>query len=329
VVQDIFVARTHDELLFFTSLGRVYSMTVFEVPEASRIAKGRAIINLLPLQEGEKVVKLMCVRDMENKFIVMLTRDGVIKRTDAMEFAKIRSTGIRAVTLREGDELVFCAISTGSNYIIIATADGQGIRFKEGEVRSMGRQAAGVMGVRLREGDYVVGMEVVTDTGDILVATENGYGKRVLVNEFRIAHRGGIGVRTIPTTSRNGKVIGLTMISERAHVLLIDKAGKIIRLPPGEIRTMGRQAQGVRLIRLDEGQKLSSVVAFEEDDSSTGGTTGVPVRMDPADGSSTPSMQFGGYEGEFSVPTTQDVSMEQEDVGYSAPSRDSDTEFFV
>lgn len=303
VVQDIFVARTHDELLFFTSLGRVYSMTVFEVPEGSRVAKGRAVINLLPLQQGEKVVKLMCVRDIENKFIVMLTRNGIIKRTDAMDFAKIRSTGIRAVTLREGDELVFCALSTGKNYIIIATANGQGIRFKEEEVRAMGRQAAGVMGVRLRQGDYVVGLEVVDDGVDILIATERGYGKRVLVNDFRIAHRGGIGVRTIPTTARNGQVIGLTMISEKSHVLLIDQAGKIIRLAPSEIRTMGRQAQGVRLIRLDEGQLLSSVVAFEEETpvadtgDGTAGTVHVPRRLDEGEGSGgIPTMQFGEYE---------------------------------
>jgi DNA gyrase subunit A len=265
IVQDLFVARTHDELLFFTNLGRIYSLNVFEIPEASRTAKGRAIVNLLPLQPNEKVVKLLCIRGMENKFIVMLTKEGTIKRTDASAFSKIRATGIKAITLHEGDELVFCGFSSGMDTIVIATAKGQGIRFKEDEVRSMGRQAAGVRGIRLKKGDYVVGMEVVSDGGDLLFATMNGYGKRVAIQDFRIAHRGGMGVRTIPTEGRNGQVIGLAMVYENSNILLIDQAGKIIRLSPDEIRTMGRQAKGVRLIRLDEGQKLAAIFAFEEE----------------------------------------------------------------
>ncbi len=265
VIQDLFVAKNHDELLFFTNLGRVYSMQVFEVPEGSRTAKGRAIVNLLPLTPGEQVVRLLCTRGMENKFVVMLTKQGIIKRTDAMDFAKIRSTGIRAITLHDNDELVFCRLSNGSQTIIIATALGQGIRFKEDEVRSMGRQAAGVIGIRLKEGeDCVVGMEVVSEHGgDVLFATSKGYGKRVGTDDFRIAHRGGLGVRTIPTDKRNGQVIGLAMVSDDSDILLIDQAGKIIRLPSQEIRTLGRQAKGVRLIRLDAGQELSSVVGFE------------------------------------------------------------------
>lgn len=276
IIQDLFVAKNHDELLFFTNLGRVYSMRVFEVPEASRIAKGRAVINLLPLTPEEKVVKLLCTRDLAGKNLVMLTKHGIIKRTDATEFEKIRSTGIRAATLKEGDELVFCALSSGNDSIIIVTAQGQGIHFKEDEVRVMGRQAAGVIGIRLKKDDYVVGMEVISDGGDVLFATENGYGKRVSVVDFRVAHRGGLGVRTIPTTKRNGNVIGLAYVTDRSNILLIDKSGKIIRLSSAEVRTMGRQAQGVRLIRLDEGQKLSTIVAFEEDEhnSDSSGSTG-------------------------------------------------------
>jgi DNA gyrase subunit A len=272
VIQDLFVAKNHDTLLFFTNLGRVYSMQVFEVPEASRTARGRAIVNLLPLTEGETVVKLLCARDLEGKFLVMLTRDGIIKRTEASEFSNIRTTGIRAITLRENDALVFCALSSGSDSIIIATGNGQGIRFKEDEVRPMGRQASGVIGIRLRKGDYVVGMEVISsEQGDILFATEHGYGKRVSVADFRVAHRGGVGVRTIPTDERNGLVIGLAMVYEHSHILLIDEAGKIIRISPTEIRTMGRQAKGVRLIKLDEGQKLATIVAFEGEQNGEGG----------------------------------------------------------
>ena len=266
LVQDLCVARNHDELLFFTNFGRVYTLPVFAVPESSRTAKGRAIVNILPLNEGERVVKLLCTRELEGKFVVMLTKLGVIKRTAAQAFAKVRKTGIRASKLREGDELIFCSISSGEDSIVIATRNGKGIRFPETEVRSMGRQAAGVMGIRLRGDDHVVGMEVVSDDRDILFATERGYGKRVRVKDFRVAHRGGLGVRTIPTTARNGHVIALAVVDDTANILMIDTVGKIIRLSPSEIRTMGRQAKGVRLIRLDEKQRLATVVSFYEDE---------------------------------------------------------------
>lgn len=263
IVQDVFVAKAHDMLLFFTNLGRVYSLNTFEVPEASRVARGRAIVNLLPLQDGEIVVKLLPSRDMEGKFMVMVTREGIIKRTDASDFSKIRATGIRAITLREGDELIFCSLSSGNDTIVLATSRGQGIRFKETEVRSMGRQASGVMGIRVKKNDRVVGMEIVSDHGEILFATQHGYGKKVRIEDFRVAHRGGMGVRTIPTEKRNGPVIGLAIVHEDSHILLIDQAGKIICLSAKDIRAMGRQAKGVRLIRLDDSQKLHNVVAFE------------------------------------------------------------------
>jgi len=266
IVQDLFVARSHDSLLFFTSLGRIYSLNVFEVPEASRTARGRAVVNILPLNPDERVVNLLCTRDLEGKFIMMVTKHGLVKRTDAMAFAKIRATGIRAITLKDGDELSFCTLGTGQGTVIIATANGQGIRFKEEEVRPMGRQASGVIGIRCKKDDFVIGMEVIVgEEGEILFATENGYGKRVDVRGFRIAHRGGVGVKTIPTDKRNGQVIGLAIVYPESHILLIDQGGKIIRLSPNEIRTMGRQAKGVRLIRLDGDQTLSTVVAFIED----------------------------------------------------------------
>ncbi|MBM3893025.1 DNA gyrase subunit A [Candidatus Dependentiae bacterium] len=287
IMEDAFVAKNHDELLFFTNHGRIYSQKVFQIPEGTRTAKGRAIINLLQLNEGERVVKLLCTRDMENKFIVMITRKGVIKKTDAMDFAKIRSTGIRALNLNEGDELAFCAISSGTDSIVIATHHGQGIHFKESEVRSMGRNAAGVRGIMLRDEDYVVGLEVIPESSDLLFATSKGYGKRVKVTDFRVAHRGGLGVRTIPCDTRNGMVIGLQRVTDESHVLLIDTNGKVIRLSPQEIRTMGRQAKGVRLVRLDDKQYLSAMLAFDysEDESSgesadvTAALSGDPVLM--------------------------------------------------
>jgi DNA gyrase subunit A len=282
IVEDIFAAKNHDMLLFFTNLGRIYSMQVFEVPEASRMAKGRAIVNLLPLTEGEHVVKLLCARDLEENYIVMVTQKGTIKRTEGAEFTKIRSTGIRAITLNEGDQLSFCAVSSGDDSIVLATAHGQGIRFKEGEVRAMGRQAAGVIGIRLVDNDVVVGMEVVSDNNDILFATALGYGKRVRVGDFRVAHRGGQGVRTIPTDERNGLVIGLVVVSDISDVLLIDNAGKIIRLSSKEVRTMGRQAKGVRLIRLDKGQKLAGLAVIDVVMEQTG-QAGVPSESQEPD----------------------------------------------
>jgi DNA gyrase subunit A len=288
IVQDMFVALSHDELLFFTNLGRVYSLKVFEVPEGSRTARGRAVVNILTLTPGEEVVKMVPVQELEGKSLVLISKLGVIKRTEAVQFAKIRSSGIRAVTLREGDELICCSLSSGNDNIVIATANGRGIRFKESEVRVMGRQAAGVRGIKLRGNDKVIGMEVVgpDDIRDILFATAHGYGKRVKVEDFRVAHRGGFGVRTIPTDERNGQVIGLTAVDDESSVLLIDTHGKMIRLAPTEIRTMGRQAKGVRLIRLDEGQVLATIVAFEEtpgenepDDSEGGDSSGIQAAV--------------------------------------------------
>ncbi|HEX2978098.1 MAG TPA: DNA gyrase subunit A [Candidatus Babeliales bacterium] len=307
-VKDVFVAKTHDELMFFTNLGRVYSMNVFEAPEGSRTSKGRAIVNLLQLNPNEHVVKLLCIREMEGKSLVMLTKNGIIKRTDAGEFSNIRSSGIRAVSLRDGDELVFCALSSGNDSIVIATAKGQGIRFKETEVRQMGRQASGVMGIRLRGGDRVVGMEVIADDRDILFATSRGYGKRVKAEDFRVAHRGGYGVRTIPTDTRNGEVIGLCAVTDESNVLLIDTTGKMIRLSPTEIRTMGRQAKGVRLIRMDEEQRLAHLVAFEEANDET-------IENEPTSGSAPAEIKTDAFEVDHQVSIfDMDVNTSSQDI---------------
>ncbi len=265
MLQDIFIARTHDKLLFFTNKGRVYSMSVYQIPEGSRTAKGRAVVNLLALEPDEQVVKLLCTRELNDNFMVMLTKNGVIKRTEASAFDNIRKSGIRAISLKDDDELVFCTVSSGHDNIVVATAKGQGIRFPEEEIRSMGRTAAGVKGIKLRSGDYVVGMEVVGEDQDILFVTEHGYGKRVRVGDFRITHRGGYGVRTIPVDKRNGRVVGLATVDDKSHILLIDTHGKIIRLSPTEIRTMGRQAKGVRLITLEVDRSLAGVAVFTAD----------------------------------------------------------------
>jgi len=266
VLKDVFVAKNHDDLLFFTNLGRVYTLSVYQVPEASRTARGRAIVNLIPLTPGEVVVKLLCAAELQSGYVVMVTSKGVIKKTEAVAFSNVRKTGIHAINLNEGDELAFCAQSTGSDDIVLATSAGQGIRFKETEVRPMGRHSAGVRGVRIRGNSTVVGLEVIqlADAKDLLFVTSAGYGKRVRVEDFRVAHRGGLGVRTIPVGKRNGEVIGVALVSDQSSILLIEESGKIIRLSPQEVRTMRRGAQGVRLIRLDEGQRVFAVASFDE-----------------------------------------------------------------
>ncbi len=327
VVCDMFVAKSHDELLFFTSLGRVFSMRVYEVTEGSRTSKGRAVVNLLQLGQGEQVVKLLCMRGMENKHIVMVTKKGIIKKTDAQDFAKIRVSGIRAITVREGDELAFCGVSSGADFIVLATAFGQGIRFKEDEVRSMGRQAEGVIGIRMRDDDHVVGMEIVCEESKtLLFATSNGYGKQTRVQDFRVAHRGGLGVRTIPTDRRNGNVVGLVVISENSHILLIDDAGKIIHLLPKEIRTMGRQAKGVRLIRLNDGRKLSTLVAFEseekEDTTPDDETTNNNVASNPSQEPTLNSDDIDDQEVSFESDNDEEVSISEPiDVSFEAENK--------
>ncbi len=262
IVQDIFLAKTHDELLFFTNLGRVYSSRVYQVPEGSRTTKGRAIINVLPLQENEKVIKLLCARNLDGLYLMLITKKGITKRTSIDHFNNIRQTGIRAISLNDGDELAFCMLTTGKDTVMLATKFGMAIRFYEVEVRSMGRQAAGVRGIRLKENDELIGALVVNEKQNILFVTEFGYGKRVDLSKFRIIHRGGMGVRTIPVNKRNGMVIGLGMVSDDTDLLLIDENGKIIRISPQEIRTMGRQAQGVRLIKLNDSQKVACMATL-------------------------------------------------------------------
>lgn len=267
VIQDVFVGRNHDVLLFFTSRGRIYSSRVFELPEGSRTARGRAVVNILPLGEDERIIKLLGTSDLKDKYLVMVTKKGVIKKTESSAFEKIRSTGIIALDLREGDELAFCALSSGKDNILLSTSAGYGIRFSEEEIRPMGRQAAGVRGIKMKSSSDVIGLEVLSpdsEENQLLFATSKGFGKQVRVADFRLAHRGGMGVRTIPTGGRNGFVIGMTKVNEKSNILLVDEGGKIIVLTTDEIRTMGRAAKGVRLIRLDEDKNLTSVVAFDE-----------------------------------------------------------------
>jgi DNA gyrase subunit A len=264
-VAQLFVASTHDVLLMVTNKGRAYSKKVWEVPQAGRTAKGKAFVNLLPLQEGERVVALLPVREFsEGAFVVMATRRGYIKKTSLELFGNIRSSGIIALTIPDDDDLVSVRITEGTSDILLGTRNGWAIRFREENVRPMGRTARGVRGIRLRDGDNeeLVGMAIIPreEPATLLTVCEHGYGKRTPTSDYPTKNRGGKGVITIKTTERNGKVVSLRLVTDEDDLMLITDGGKLIRMPVGGIPTIGRNTQGVRLIRLEEAEK---VVAME------------------------------------------------------------------
>ena len=260
-VAQLFVASTHDTLLMFTSKGRAYTKKVWEVPQAGRTAKGKAFVNLLPLQEGERVVALLPVREFsEGAFVVMATRAGLIKKTSLNLFANIRSSGIIALSIVDNDDLVGVRITEGASDLLLGTRNGWAIRFREENVRPMGRTARGVRGIRLREGDdEVVGMAVIPREAPatLLTVCERGYGKRTPTSDYPTKNRGGKGVITIKTSERNGKVVGLRIVTDDDDLMLITDGGKLIRMPVDGIPTIGRNTQGVRLIRLETASRSS------------------------------------------------------------------------
>jgi DNA gyrase subunit A len=263
----VIVASTHAYLLCFTNLGRVYWLKVFELPELSRAAKGKALVNLLRLGEGERIEAILPVRDFdEGGFVVLATRQGTIKKTELAAFANPRPSGIIAIHISEGDELIAAARTTGAEQILLATQDGKSIRFAEAQVRPMGRSATGVRGISTREGDATVGMEVLKPGKTILTVSENGFGKRTPLEDYREQNRGGQGIITIKTTERNGKVVGILQVSDGDEIMLITNGGKMIRTRVGEIPTMSRNTQGVRLMEPSEGEVVVSVAKLAEED---------------------------------------------------------------
>jgi DNA gyrase subunit A len=268
-VAEMFVAGTHDHILMFTDKGRVYAKRVFEMPLGARVGRGKAMVNLLELQEGEKVLTTLPVKSFDpGWYVVMATRSGTIKKTDLESFANIRATGIRAVTLDEGDALISVKLTDGEMDILLASRNGYLVRFREDKVRPMGRDARGVRGIALREGDTCVGMAVVPRNSGMSVLTvcERGHGKRTLLDEYPTKNRGGYGVITIKTSERNGKVVAVRVVSDEDHLILITDRGKLIRVPVAPLKTVGRATQGVRIMRVDEGEKISSVERLAEPD---------------------------------------------------------------
>ncbi len=263
-VAQLFVASTHDTILMLTNKGRAYTKKVWEVPQAGRTAKGKAFINLVPLQDGERVVALLPVREWaEGAFVVMATKNGMIKKTSLNAFSAVRASGIIALGIGDDDDLVSVRITEGSSDLLLGTRNGWAIRFPEEKVRPMGRTARGVRGIRLREGDdQVIGMAVIprNEPATLLTVCERGYGKRTPTSDYPTKNRGGKGVITIKTTERNGKVVNLRLVTDEDDLMLISDGGKLIRMPVGGIPTIGRNTQGVRLVRLEEAEK---VVAME------------------------------------------------------------------
>ena len=259
-VEQIFVASTHHYILFFTDKGRCYWLKVFEIPQGARASRGKAIVNLLQVEPDEMVAAFVPVREFDDDhYVFMVTRRGIVKKTDLSAYSNPRSRGIIAQTLDDEDSLMDVKLTDGEQDVIIVTHDGMSIRFSEADVRSMGRQARGVKGIRLRDGDYVVGMEIAESDSTLLVVTERGFGKRTDMSEYRTQGRGGKGVITIKTSIRNGPVVGTKNVVDDDELIVMTTGGMIIRLPIRDIRTIGRNTQGVRLIALHSDDLVSDI----------------------------------------------------------------------
>jgi DNA gyrase subunit A len=292
-VEHLFVASTHDYILVFTNKGRVYCLKVYEVPELSAAGKGKAIANLVALQPGESVRAWLAVPDLEEagRCVFFATRNATVKKMALSEFSSIRSTGFNAIPIETEDELVAASCTDGNQIIFLATHEGRAIRFDESKIRTMGRAAHGVRGMDLERGDYLVGMAVtpkerkkIKDEADqsnlILSVTEQGYGKRTDVDEYRLTSRGGKGIINLKSTARNGKVVSIMLVNEKSEVMVISQFGKIIRIDTKNIREAGRSTQGVRLLHLEEGDRLAaaSVIPPEEAVEPGNGESGVLVQ---------------------------------------------------
>ncbi len=263
-VQHLVSTSTHDHLLFFTNLGRVYRMKGYEIPEYGRAAKGLPIVNLLKLDEGEKIQTVInVVKSDEERYLFFTTRNGLVKRTNTQQFANIRTNGLKALNLREGDELINVLLTSGKENIIIGTHNGFSVRFEEAVVRDMGRSATGVKGVSLREGDFVVGTAIVHDEQEVLVISEKGLGKRTIASEYPVKGRGGKGIKVMNITERTGKLAGLTAINGDEDIMVITDTGVVIRTSVDNISQTGRAAQGVKIMRLDDDAQIVTFALVE------------------------------------------------------------------
>ncbi len=261
----MFVASTHDYLMFFMNTGRLYWRKVYEIPEAGRAAKGTAIVNLLDLQPTEKIATTLTVKGFEEgKYVVMATKNGLVKKTRLSAYSRPRATGIAALKINEGDELIGVRVTNGEQDIFLSSRQGKAIRFHESELRSMGRVAAGNTGIRLARGDQVVNVETLNEGATVLTITENGYGKRTATKEYRAQRRGGKGVFSIKTSERNGLVVSANQVAQNDELMILSAEGKIIRIRVTDISIIGRHTQGVKLINLEAPEKVVAVARFME-----------------------------------------------------------------
>jgi len=273
-IERLFIANTHDTMLCFSSRGRVYWLKVYNVPQGTRASRGKPIVNLFPLSEGEKINAVLPVKEYDDKhFVFLATSQGTVKKTPLSQFSNPREKGIIAVELDDGDHLIGAAITEGKHDVMLFSDGGKAVRFEEQDVRPMGRQARGVRGMRIAEGRRVISMLVAdSETLTVLTATENGFGKRTAIAEYTRHGRGTQGMIAIQTSERNGKVVGAVLVGDEDEIMLISTGGVLIRMRVKQIREMGRSTQGVRLIDLDEGTKLAGVecVAEKEEEEENG-----------------------------------------------------------
>ncbi|MFN3739419.1 MAG: DNA gyrase C-terminal beta-propeller domain-containing protein, partial [Thermodesulfovibrionales bacterium] len=266
-VTDLYIGSTHDYILFFTNKGRLYWLKVYQIPEAGRYSKGKAIVNLLPLEGDEKIATALATRLDKEGYIVMFTKKGLVKKTDLREFSNPRSKGVIAINLEEDDELIAVKQTDGKSDLIIGTKKGLSIRFKEEEVRPVGRVAKGVIGIRLLKDDEVVSADTAEEGTTLLTVTEKGLGKRTEIKEYPVQGRGGKGVISIKTTSKGGNAVGLLQVRDEDEIVIITNSGKVIRTKANNIPIQGRSTQGVKLMDLEEGDRIVGIgkVAEKED----------------------------------------------------------------
>ena len=269
-VSHLFIASTHSYIMIFSDRGRAYWLRVHEIPDVGPGGKGKAIANLVAMEEGERIAALLAVKEFpeqeDQQYVVMGTRKGVIKKSDLSAFRNPRAGGIIAMGVEEGDSVIAVEISDGKEQIFLGTRDGMAIRFEETDVRPMGRTAYGVRGISLREDDEVVAMEVVREGGTLLTVAQNGYGKRTGLDEYRLQSRGGVGIINIQTSDRNGKVVGIAYVSDDDELMIISQQGMILRMRAGDVRVIGRATQGVRLIEMEEGDAVVGIAKLAEKD---------------------------------------------------------------
>ncbi|HLC17428.1 MAG TPA: DNA gyrase C-terminal beta-propeller domain-containing protein, partial [Thermodesulfobacteriota bacterium] len=264
-VSNLFVASTHSHILFFTDMGKAYALKVYDIPQAGRAARGKAIVNILNISQGENITAFLPVREFtEGRYIVMATSKGVIKKTNLMAFSNIRAGGLIALTLDSGDGLISARLTDGTIDIFLGTRLGKAIRFNESDVREMGRQARGVKAIRLGKEDRVMSMETVEGADTILTVTERGYGKRTKFSEYRHQKRGGSGIINIKITARNGAVLGIAKVSGHDELMITTSKGKIIRIAMSGLAVIGRSTQGVRLMGIEEGEKITGIASIAE-----------------------------------------------------------------